>query len=318
MWIFAYSCGKNKPVMTIQRNILLAHLALFSVALIYAANYTIAKPVMAGEAPYLIPFAFVMMRCLVGTTLVWVTHSLFVRESIERKDIKRLALCGLCGIAGNQLCFFYGLNLTTPINGALIMLTTPILVLLLSMVVFREKLTATKALGIAIGLSGAALLLLQQGGSLPDAPNPVLGNLFIMVNAAFYAIYLVLVKPLMTKYSAFTVLKWVFLFGTIYVLPFGGWLLWSTDLARIPTHLWWNISYVLVFVTYFAYVLNGAALSVVKASVTSAYIYWQPLLASAIAVLLGKDQLTWTLVGGGVLIASGVYLVSKRLPNSGE
>lgn len=298
--------------MAIQRNVLLAHLALFSVALIYAANYTIAKPVMTGEDPYLNSSTFVMMRCLVGTALVWITHGLFIREPIEWKDLKRLAWCGLCGIAGNQLCFFYGLNLTTPINGALIMLTTPILVLLLSMVVFHEKLTTAKTLGIVIGLSGAALLILQQGENLPDAPNPVLGNLFIMINAAFYAIYLVLVKPLMTKYSAFTVLKWVFLFGTLYVLPFGALPLWSTDFARIPNDLWWNISYVLIFVTYFAYVLNGAALSVVKASVTSAYIYWQPLLASAIAVWAGKDQLTWTLVGGGVLIALGVYLVSKR------
>lgn len=303
--------------MAIQRNVVLAHLALFSVALIYAANYTIAKPVMTGEDPYLVSFAFVMMRCIMGTSLVWLTHALFVRESIEWKDLKRLALCGLCGIAGNQLCFFYGLNLTTPINGALIMLTTPILVLVLSMVVFREKLTTAKSLGIMIGLSGAALLILQQSGIMPDAPNPVLGNLFIMINATFYAVYLVLVKPLMTKYSAFTVLKWVFLFGTIYVVPFGLPPLMATDFERIPTHLWWNIGYVLVFVTYLAYVLNGLALSVVKASVLSAYIYLQPLLASAIAVLAGKDQVTWVLVAGGLLIGSGVYLVSKRPPAVG-
>lgn len=298
--------------MAINKKLIAAHVAMFVVALIYAANYTIAKPVMAGPAHYLTPFGFIMMRCFVGTSLLWITHALFVRESIDRKDLGRMALCGLCGIAGNQLCFFYGLNLTTPINGALIMLVTPILVLLLSMVVFREKLNLNKAFGIAIGLSGATLLILQNSSTQPDAPNPALGNSFVAINAAFYAAYLVLVKPLMTKYSALTTLKWVFLFGLFYVLPFGLKPMLETDFSRIPAPLWWNIGFVLVFVTYFTYVLNGAALSIVKASVTSTYIYLQPLLASLIAVLAGKDQLTWVLLGAGLLIGSGVYLVSKR------
>lgn len=298
--------------MAVSKKLLLAHIAMFMVALIYAANFTIAKPVMAGSDPFLTPFAFIMLRCLSGTLLLWITHALFVRQGVERKDLLRMALCGVCGVAGNQLCFFYGLNLTTPINGALIMLVTPILVLLLSMFVFKEKLTLGKGLGIVVGLSGALLLILQQSGQLPDAPNPALGNLFIAINAAFYAGYLVMVKPLMTKYSAITVLKWVFLFGLLYVLPFGLPPLLETDFARIPAPLWWNIAFVLTFVTYLTYVLNGAALSIVKASVSSTYIYLQPLLASLIAVAAGKDQITLRLLIAGVLVSVGVFLVSKR------
>lgn len=295
-----------------KNKLILAHIAMFLVALIYAANFTIAKPVMAGEDPYVAPFGFIMMRVLAATTLLWLTHLLFVREPIERKDILRLALCGVCGVAGNQLSFFYGLNLTTPINGALIMLTTPILVLILSMFVFGEKLTAAKGSGIALGLTGAALLILNNRGDIPNAPNPMLGNIYIAINAAFYAVYLVLVKPLMSKYSPITTLKWVFLFGTIYVLPFGWTPMQAVDYQTMPSHIMWSIFFVLFFVTYLAYLMNGAALAIVKPSVSSAYIYLQPLLASIIAVGAGKDKITMVMIGAGCLIFTGVFLVSKR------
>jgi drug/metabolite transporter (DMT)-like permease len=294
------------------KKLILAHIAMFLVALIYAANFTIAKPVMAGNTPYVQPFGFIMMRVLAATSLFWLTHFFFVRERIDFKDLWRFALCGACGVAGNQLCFFYGLNLTTPINGALIMLTTPILVLLLSMLVFKEKLTAMKGGGIVLGLSGATLLILSNGAAIPDAPNPMLGNIFIGINAAFYAVYLVLVKPLMSKYSPITTLKWVFLFGTIYVFPFGWNQMLAVDFQALPTYIIWSIVFVLFFVTYLAYLLNGSALSVVKASVSSTYIYLQPLLASIIAVAAGKDRITFMMLLAGVLIFAGVFLVSKR------
>ena len=293
------------------KKVLLAHIAMFFVALIYASNFTIAKPVMAGDVPYVRPFGFIMMRVLAATTLLWISHTLFIREKVERQDFVRLALCGVCGVAGNQLTFFYGLNLTTPINGALIMLTTPILVLILSMLVFNEKLTKIKGGGILFGLIGATVLILSNKGNIPDAPNPALGNIFIGINAAFYACYLVLVKPLMNKYSAFTTLKWVFLFGTIYVLPFGWGQMMEINWETMPTSIMWAIAYVLVFVTFLTYVMNGAALSVVKPSVSSAYIYLQPLLASIIAVGAGKDQITIAMLVAGLFIFVGVYMVSK-------
>lgn len=293
------------------KKLLLAHIAMFTVALIYAANFTIAKPVMAGN--YVQPFGFIMMRALAATSLLWLTHLIFVREKADRKDFWRFALCGAFGVAGNQLTFFYGLNMTTPINGALIMLMTPILVLLLSMVFFKEALTILKGSGIILGITGASLLILaKQEAVIQDAPNPMLGNIYVGINATCYAFYLVLVKPLMSKYSPLTTLKWVFLFGTIYIIPFGWSQMMEVDFPNLPPSIVAAIAFVLIAVTFLAYLLNGAALSVVKASVASTYIYLQPLLASIIAIGAGKDQLTGTMMLAGVLIASGVYAVSYR------
>ena len=294
------------------KKLILAHIAMFTVALIYAANFTIAKPVMAGDDPYVQPFGFIMMRVIAATLLLGLTHLIFVREKVDKKDLGLLALCAVCGVAGNQLTFFYGLNMTTPINGALIMLTTPILVLILSMFVFSEKLTLFKGGGIVLGLGGAAILILSNRGDIPDAPNPALGNIFIGINATFYAAYLVMVKPLMMKYSPITVLKWVFFFGMLYVIPFGAQQMLEIEWSTMPSHIFWSIAFVLFFVTFMAYLLNGAALSIVKPSVSSSYIYLQPLLASIIAVGAGKDEITWSMIVAGCLIFVGVFLVSKR------
>lgn len=285
---------------------------MFVVALIYAANFSIAKPVMAGDQPYVTPFAFIMMRVIAATTLLWITHFIFIRESVAFKDIQRMAICAIFGVAGNQLTFFYGLNMTTPINGALIMLTTPILVIILSVLFFGKKINLLKILGVMIGLAGAAMLCLNQSGDMPNAPDPLMGNIFIGINATFYALYLLLVKPLMSKYSPITTLKWVFFFGMCYVTPFGFSEMVHTEWHRIPTDIYYSIFFVLFFVTYMAYLLNGAALSVVDASVSSSYIYLQPLLASIIAISLGMDVLTSTMILAGIMIFAGVFMVSKN------
>jgi drug/metabolite transporter (DMT)-like permease len=296
------------------KRLLLAHIAMFMVALFYASNFTIAKPVMSTEngAAYVTPFGFIMLRVIAATVLFWIAQLFVQKEKIDRTDWWRIFLCAACGIAGNQLAFFYGLQMTTPINGALIMLTTPIIVLIVSSFVFKEKLTALKLGGISLGLIGAIVLIYSNKGVIPDASNPTLGNIFIGINAVFYACYLILVKPLMTKYSPITVLKWIFLIGIFYVIPFGASDALAIEWGDMPTEIILAIGYVLFFVTFMTYILNGSALKVVKPSVNSAYIYLQPLLATIIAVGAGKDSLNGLMIVAGVLIFVGVFMVSKK------
>lgn len=290
----------------------LAHVALLIVSFVYASNFTIAKPVMGGEHPYVQPFGFIMLRASFATCLFWITHALFIKEPVEKTDILRLAICAIFGVACNQLTFFYGLNLTSPINGALIMLTTPILVLVLSFFMKKEKITITKVLGVLIGLSGASFLILQNSTQIATAPNPMLGNVFVGINAASYAFYLILVKPLMNKYSPITNLKWIFFFGTLYIIPFGYEQAMQVNWSSMPNSILLSIGYVLLFVTFLNYLLNGAALKVVEPSLSSAYIYLQPLFATIIAISMGQDELSIHLLISGLLIFTGVILVEKK------
>ena len=286
---------------------LIAHLALIGAQLIYGANYTIAKEVMPN---YIQPFGFIVLRCLGAVTLFWLV-GLFVKEKVEGKDLPKLALCALFGIAINQLMFFKGLNYTNPINAAVIMTSTPILVLIMAAVLIKERITKTKALGIGIGLVGT-LLILMVGKKLSFSSNTFLGDLMVWVNASSYGVYLVLVSPFMKKYHPLTVIKWVFLFGLIQVLPFGFNEFTQIEWTKFPPNIIWAVVFVVVGLSFFAYAFNTLALKYVSPSVVSTYIYLQPVLASVFAIALGKDSLDMIKVASAVLICTGVYLVSKK------
>lgn len=285
-----------------------AHLALFLVALIYGANYSIAKIVLDDE--YIQPLPFIVLRAVSGMLLFWLFHLLFIKERLARKDFGRVILCGALGVAINQTFFFSGLKWTTPISASLIMTMTPILVLIGSAFILGEKINLRKIAGIILGATGA-ILLITYGKSLQFHANQLLGNLFILINATSYALYIVLVKSLMRRYHPITVVKWIFTFGFLMVLPFGSSGLVATDWTALTPMIWVAVAYVLLFTTFLAYLLNAAALAKVNASVVSIYIYLQPLLAGLIAVTWGKEIVDWIKIISALLIFTGVYLVSS-------
>ncbi|MCB0756770.1 MAG: DMT family transporter, partial [Flavobacteriales bacterium] len=220
-------------------------------------------------------------------------------------------LCALFGIAINQLFFFKGLSLTHPINAAVLMISTPILVLIMAAFIIKEKITSTKALGIAVGMLGT-FLILTMGKKLSFSSDTFLGDILVFVNASSYGVYLVLISPIMRKYNPVTVIKWVFLFGLFMVLPFGYSEFTEIEWTSFPPHVVWATVFVVIGLSYFAYLFNITALKYVSPSVVSTYIYLQPIIASAFAISLGKDHLDWIKVVSAVLICTGVYLVSKK------
>ena len=284
-----------------------AHIALSLVALIYGANYTIAKVVL--DDGYIQPLGFILMRALSGFILFSLIHQFFIKEKIEKKDIGKLILCGLFGVAVNQMFFFMGLKLTTPINASLIMTTCPIVVLIASAIILKERITPKKILGIIIGATGA-IVLIAYGQEVQLQKSQMLGDLMILINSTSYGIYLVLVRSLMKKYHPFTIIKWVFSIGVVFVFPFGIKQLSVVEWSSFSPGIWIAVSFVLLFTTFLAYLFNAFALKTVQASTASIYIYLQPLIASIIAILVGGDQLVPIKLISGLFIFIGVYLVS--------
>ena len=289
-----------------------AHIALFTVALIYGANYIIAKGVMTGG--YLQPEGFILMRILTGTILFWLIHLFIFKEKVRTKDLPLLAICGAFGIAINQLFFFKGLKLTSPINASIIMITTPILVLLFSAIISNTRVTILKGLGVIIGAIGA-FVIIMSGSADSIMSMGSQGDIYIFINAASYAIYLVLVKRLMSKYHPLTIMKWVFLFGLIYVVGFGYQQLLVVQWQAFPTSIWWAIFYVLIFTTFLAYLLNVTAIKWVSPSVVSVYIYLQPVIATVFALTLTNEKLKMDQIWAALLIGIAVYMVSFRKRN---
>lgn len=290
-----------------------AHIAVFGANLIYGINYTVAKDVMPT---YVTPNAFILIRVSGAVVLFWLLSLLLKKnEKIAKKDWVRIALAGLFGVAINQLFFFQGLNLTTPINAAIIMTMNPVMVMLIAAILLGNKITSKKAVGIFIGLCGAVLLSVYKNGEwvLPSfSSNTVTGDALVLINAASYAVYLVLIKPLMVKYNPITLVKWVFTFGLVVVIPFGGWELAAVDFGAIPPNIWGAIAFVVIGTTFFAYLFNMYGLRKLSPSVVSIYIYLQPFLATMVALFLGSDQLSVTQLISASFVFFGVYLVSKK------
>jgi drug/metabolite transporter (DMT)-like permease len=285
-----------------------AHLALLLVNLIYGANYSIAKQVMPV---FVQPFAFVLMRVGGALVLFWIVSALFIKEKVERKDFPRLALLAVFGVACNQLLFLQGLSITTPINASIIMISNPIVVLIIASVVLKERISVNKIAGIVFGIAGA-LLMLTFNKNFSFGSDTITGDIMILINSISWACYVVLVKPLMSKYNTFTIVKWVFLFGFFYVLPFGFSQFKEVDWTNMPTGIWYDVIFVVVGTTFLAYVLNTYALRALSPSVVSIYIYLQPFLATLFAIYYyHNDTLDARKILAAVLIIIGVFLVSN-------
>ena len=286
----------------------LALLFAFLATLIYGVTFTIAKEVMPE---YVKPFGFILIRVSGATILFWAI-SLFARkERIEPQDYPRLLMAAVFGIALNQLAFFKGLSMTSPISASVIMVSSPILVLTFSALLIREEVTKRKISGILIGMLGAVVLILF-GKNLGTASNASLGNLLVFVNASSYSLYLILVKNLTAKYHPVTLAKWLYLLGLFMVIPFGisefGQVSWQV----MPLAIWYRIGFVVVFTSFMTYLLNLYAIRRLKPTTLSIFIYLQPVIASIYALLVGSDQLNLIKVLATALIFTGVFLVTHR------
>lgn len=287
---------------------LTAHLAVLGANIIFGLNYVIAKGIMPH---WMEPRAIIFLRVTGATAAFWLVEMFAVRERVARKDLERMFVIAFFGVALNQILFFEGLNLTTPINASIIMVGTPILVLVMSRFVIGDKISARKLMGIILGFSGAAFLILRNG-HLTLSSDTTLGNLLVLINAASYGLFLVMVKPLMSKYRPLTVMKWVFTFGLVFVIPVSIGEVVRTNFSIIPLNIWFSIMYVVIFTTIFAYFLNNYSLQKISPSANSSYMYLQPILASLVAIFAGKDKLTMTEVVASLLIFAGVFFVNKR------
>lgn len=284
------------------------HGALLAVALIYGASYSIAKTVM----PELIaPFGFILLRVILGTMIFF---SILSQRGLMRikskRDYLRLAVCGLFGIAANQLLFFKGLSMTSTISASVLMTSNPVIVLVLSYFILKESVSAKKVVGVILGLTGAILLIFR--GEIVWEDGSFLGDFLILMNSTCFALYLILVKPLMRRYNSLTIISWAFLFGSVIVIPFGFNEFMDVSWTTLPLMAWLSISFIVVFTTVIAYLLNVWCLNFVNPTTVSYYIYLHPIFASAIALFILDEKLDPATIFYTIMIFIGVYLVGKR------
>ncbi len=288
----------------------IAHLALLFTNLFFAINLSAVKHLTNLQLAK--PFGINVVRVGVSAVLFWFLYLLKpVNARIQKEDRIRLLFCAVTGIAVNQLLFLKGLSLTYSIHAALLMLITPILIVIIAAWVLKEQLGILKITGLALGISGALVLIVAKDNS-GNGNDIILGDILIIINAVSYTIYFILVKPLMLKYDPIVIIRWVFTFGLLMVLPFG----W-TEFTQIPWEKYTLTDYssmalIVITGTFLAYLFNVYGIKILGASIAGFYIYTQPLFATLIAMLFLKEELQLYKVVAAVLIFTGVYLANKQ------
>ncbi|CAM2847685.1 DMT family transporter [Flavobacterium frigoris] len=286
------------------------NVALFGatiVSVIYGVTFTIAKDVMPQ---YIDAYGFILLRVSGAMLLFWLSWLFMPKEKIAFNDFPRIIAAAFFGVAFNMLTFFKGLSLTSPISASVIMVTTPMIVLVLSAIIMKERMRKRMVMGIILGLIGTGSLILY-GRSIGSATNASLGNILVFVNAVSYGFYLIIVKKLMDKYNAFTFVKWIYLFGFLMVLPFGWSQFEATDWTVVPNLVYWKIVFVVVISTFITYLLNLITMKELKPTTVAVFIYLQPLFATIFAIGLGKDELSLVKIISALLIFVGVYMVTS-------
>lgn len=286
-----------------------SHLALFFANLIYALTFTIAKDVMPETIR---PLGFILVRVTGAMILFQLIHRIWIREKVHTKDYAVLVLCGLFGVAINMMLFFKGLNFTTPIHASVTMTSTPIMVFILAIFFHGEKVLVMRIIGIILGAIGAVILAVHGQKIEINNPNLALGNTLVFVNACSYALYLTLIKPLMSRYHFITILKWVFSVGFVVVLPFGFDEVKEVDWLAISPKIALEIAFVVICTSFLAYMFNVYALKRLRSSTVGFYIYLQPVLATFIALAVGSDKMDAVKIFAAIFIFVGVYLVGRK------
>ncbi|WP_396591363.1 DMT family transporter [Allomuricauda sp. R78024] len=287
----------------------LAIIAAIGATTIYGINHTIAKGVMPN---YVGPFGFIMLRVVGAAILFWCISFFGPKEKIEKKDWGRILVCAILGMVINMLAFFKGLQLSTPINSAVLVTITPIIVVILSAFFLSEKITLNKGLGILLGFIGAIALILFGTEIRQDAPNIPFGNFLFIINATSYGAYLIVIKKLIEKYHPFTLMKWLFTIAVIINFPITLPEFLEIEWSTIPLWAYGSIAFVIIGTTFMTYLFNVFALTELKASTVGAFVYVQPLFGILFALFSGKDQLTLVKIMATVLVLLGVYLASKK------
>lgn len=287
------------------------HLLIFSANLIFGINYPISKWLLDGR---LTPEFHTLARMVSACALFWLLSLFMPREKLSLREIGILFLCSFCGIAGNQTLFIQGLSMTSPIDASVITAGTPIIVMLLAAVFLREPITRMKSGGVLLGAAGAVGLVLQSGQGGNAAAASFAGDACVLGSSLIYAVYFVFSKPLSEKYSAVTMMKWMFLFAVIEVAPLtlpvivrpGGAFAAPPDARTFA-----GMAYVIFGATFLAYLLIPMAVRRIRPTTASMYNYVQPVVACALAILFAQDVFSAGKLLAAAAVFFGVYFVTK-------
>ena len=286
------------------------HAAAAAAYVIFGINVVVCRGIATDGG--IEPIVLFAMRALVAGALFWLVSLFAPKERVPWKDLLKLAGAGFLGLFMPQLTFLHAIAHTTPVDLSVMSTTTPIFTMFVAAIFLKEPITWKKALGVALSFGGILWLILQStfGGNGASETEPI-GIMFCFANYIVFALYLGTCRNLIARYSVVTSMKWMFLSSFILAIPFTLPHLPTTDFATVPSYVWWEIAFMIIFSTFIAYYLIPAAQQRIRPTLVSMYGYLQPIIAIAVAIWTGMDHLTFTKILAALLVFAGVWVVNR-------
>ena len=291
------------------------HAAMFGANAMWGLMSPISKFIMLGGA--VTPLVVTDLRIGGAMVLFWIASFFQKPEHVSHKDLASLFVAALLGIVFNQGCFIFGVSLSSPGDASIITTSMPLWAMVLAALILKEPITGKKVLGIAAGASGALLLILGngqngQGTSATTAGSTMIwGDLLVLLAQFCYALYIVLYKDFVNKYSLVTIMKWMFTYSFICILPFSANSLMRTDWSSLHLPELGGLSFIVVGATFISYMLIVVGRKNLRPTVAGMYNYIQPLVACIVAVCWGMDSFNFIKGMAVIFIFGGVYLVTS-------
>ncbi len=293
------------------------HLAMLTASIAWGLMAPISKAAMNSDAVSAMLVADI--RIFGAAILFWI-FSLFTKNEkvADKADYVKFFFAGLFAIILNQCVYVTGVSMTSPVDASIITTTLPIVTMIFAAIFIKEPITGRKAGGVLLGACGALLLLfgnrLLPGASVSAASghsSSLTGDLLCFLAQCSYAIYLVIFRDLIKKYSPVTLMKWMFTFASVIMIPVSGRSLALTGWSSISMTEYAELAYVLVFGTFLCYLIVPVGQKYLRPTLVAMYNYVQPVVAAVAAIIWGMDSFNILKVVAVVLIFSGVLLVNR-------
>lgn len=290
------------------KDTLIGNLACAGAYAIFGLNLVACKNI--ANCGLISPMALFCLRALGALILFWIASAFLPKaEKVERRDMLKIAAASFLGLFLTQISFLKAITMTTPVDASLISLLSPIAAMIVAAIVLKDKITKHGVVGLAISFAGVAFIVLNSVSIRSGASETsILGIILMVVNVLSFATYVGIFKPLIKKYRVVTFMKWMFIFATLYSLPFGIRDLATIPYAQIPTNIILQILFVVVFATFIAYFLIPIGQKRIKPMIVCMYTYLQPVIAMSISFALGLDTMTWPKAIATAFIFIGVSI----------
>ena len=290
------------------KEVVRGHFALGGANVMWGLMSPIAKAVMLGGL--ITPLIVTQFRIFGAMILFWVYSMFKPKEKVAKKDLLKLFGASLLAIVFNQGSFVFGVGLSSPVNASIIATSMPLWALLLSALYLKESITGMKVLGIGMGATGALMLVLGSGAGMAQNENHIWGDLLVLFAQLSYASYIVLYKNFVSKYSTVTIMKWMFTFASICMLPFAFFSFPSVEWSMVSLQDYSGLFFVVFCGTFLSYIFVTMGQKVLRPTVTGMYNYVQPVVASIAAICWGLDSFSFLKLLSVALIFFGVYFVN--------